>query len=288
MTPPSGLVVAAFGRHYLVELAGNTIRCVTRSKRSDFACGDQVELVSTGAGSGVIERALPRSSLLYRSNAYRSKLLAANVTQAVFVLAVVPAYYEELLHRGLVAAEAAGIGALIVLNKQDLPGTAAVAAQLEFCRALGVPVLPLSARDDVTPLRPWLHGKSSVLVGQSGMGKSTIINALFGSSHVRTQEISKALDSGKHTTTATRLYHLDAQSQLIDSPGLQEFGLNHLTPEQLEYAFVEFRPFLGHCRFNNCRHGQEPDCAVSGAVAAGIIPPGRWRTYRKVLAEIMP
>lgn len=283
----TGLVVAAFGKRYDVELPdGSQISCVTRGKKTDIACGDRVEIRSTSVGEGVIERFLPRSSLLYRSNAFRSKMLAANVTQIVIVLAAVPSFYEELLNRCLIAAEAAGIHPLILLNKSDLPETAQAMAQLQHYLTLGYELLALSATQDADPLREKLHGHTSVLVGQSGMGKSTLVNALIPDAKSRTQEISDVLDSGKHTTTSTRLYHLDADSHLIDSPGLQEFGLNHLDADALEYAFIEFRPFLGQCRFSNCRHLKEPDCAISNAVAAGIISVVRHNTYQKLLAEI--
>ena len=282
-----GQIVAAYGKRYLVELGdGQAISCVTRGKKTDLACGDQVEIALTDKAEGVIERLLPRSSLLYRSNAYRSKFLAANVTQAVIVLATVPGFYEELLNRCLIAAEAAGIEVLIVLNKCDI-GEADVARQrLQCYAALGYTVLPLSAKRDIEPLRKQLQGQTSVLVGQSGMGKSTIVNALLPGLALRTQEISTALDSGKHTTTAAHLYHLDADSRLIDSPGMQEFGLHHLSIDELEHAFVEFRPYLGQCRFNNCRHLQEPGCAVREAVAADSIDQERLACYQTLLQEI--
>jgi len=283
----SGLIIAAFGKRYDVELAdGRQIGCVTRGKKSDLACGDHVEIKLTSGTEGVVENILPRSSLLYRSNAFRSKFLAANVTQIIIVLAAVPSFYEDLLNRCLIAAEAAGIHALILLNKSDLPETAAALKQLQLYQTLGYPVQPLSAKQDAAPLRHWLQGQTSVLVGQSGMGKSTLVNALLPEANSRTQEISAVLDSGKHTTTAARLYHLDADSALIDSPGLQEFGLNHLSADQMEMAFIEFRPYLGRCRFNNCRHLQEPDCAILGAVADGKIGPIRLQCYQKLLAEL--
>ncbi len=285
--PLPGLIIAAFGKRYDVELPdGRQIGCVTRGKKSDLACGDRVDIRLTSDNEGVIEAMHARSSLLYRSNAFRSKLLAANVTQVVIVLAAVPSFYEELLNRGLIAAEAAGIRALVVLNKVDLPETAAALHQLEPYRALGCTVVPLSAAHDAGPLRPWLHGQRSVLVGQSGMGKSTLINALLPDVNARTQEISAVLDSGKHTTTSARLYHLDGASDLIDSPGLQEFGLNHLDRDTVEHAFVEFRPHFGKCRFNNCRHIKEPDCAILKAVDNGLILPARLAIYHKLMDEL--
>ncbi len=282
-----GLIIAAFGKRYDVELTdGRQISCVTRGKKGDLACGDHVEIKLTADNEGVVETQLPRSSLLYRSNDFRKKYLAANVTQVVIVLAAVPSFYEDLLNRCLVAAEAAGIKALILLNKSDLPETPAALEKLALYQSLGYPVQTLSALEDASALRPRLQGHTSVLVGQSGMGKSTLVNALVPEAKSRTQEVSDVLDSGKHTTTSARLYHLDQDSHLIDSPGLQEFGLNHLTPDEMEMAFIEFRPFLGKCRFNNCRHLQEPDCAILNAVKSGKISTIRLQAYQKLLSEI--
>lgn len=283
----NGLVVASYGKRYGVELEdGAELSCVTRGKKTDLACGDRVKVKLTGPSEGVVEQLEPRSSLLYRSNSFRSKMLAANVSQAVIVLATQPSFYEELLNRCLVACEAAGVKAVIVLNKCDLDNAEDVMSRLQDYAALGYTIQPLSARDDISPLRQWLAGETSVLVGQSGMGKSTIVNALLPDKMVRTQEVSTVLDSGKHTTTAAHLYHLDATSKLIDSPGLQEFGLHHLDGEQLELAFVEFRPYLGKCRFNNCRHLKEPDCAIRAAADAGAILPRRLAYYQQLRQEI--
>ncbi|MFJ5445233.1 ribosome small subunit-dependent GTPase A [Methylobacillus methanolivorans] len=283
----NGLVIASYGKRYGVELEdGTELSCVTRGKKTDLACGDKVKVKLTGPNEAVVEQLEPRSSLLYRSNSFRSKMLAANVSQAVIVLATQPSFYEELLNRCLVACEAAGIKAVIVLNKCDLDNADDVLLRLQDYAGLGYTIQPLSARDNIAPLKQWLQGETSVLVGQSGMGKSTIVNALLPDKMVRTQEVSTVLDSGKHTTTAAHLYHLDAQSKLIDSPGLQEFGLHHLDAEQLELAFVEFRPYLGQCRFNNCRHLKEPDCAIQAAVDAGAISPRRLGFYQQLRQEM--
>lgn len=293
-----GLVVAAYGKRYEVEIstesatehnAKRKISCVTRGKKTDLACGDHVQIKLTDAGEngaqGVVEKSLPRSTLLYRSNAFKSKMLASNVTQVLITLATQPSFYEALLNRCLIAAEAAGIKALIVLNKCDLSDNSNALVKLNLYKVLGYEVLPLSAKDDISPLRQHLIGHSSVLVGQSGMGKSTIVNALLPNENVRTREVSEVLDSGKHTTTAAHLYHLDATSNLIDSPGLQEFGLHHLSIAQLEHAFIEFRPYLGKCRFNNCRHMQEPDCAIINAVESQLIAKERLASYQSLFLE---
>ncbi|MCB5187329.1 ribosome small subunit-dependent GTPase A [Methylobacillus caricis] len=283
----SGLVVASYGKRYGVELDdGRQISCVTRGKKTDLACGDRVGIKLTDSNEGVVEKLEPRHSLLYRSNSFRSKMLASNVTQVVIVLATTPSFYEELLNRCLIAAEAAGIRAVIVLNKCDIGDNSDALERLQDYAKLGYIIQPLSAKQDISPLRPWLQEQTSVLVGQSGMGKSTIVNALLPGQQVRTQEVSTVLDSGKHTTTAAHLYHLDAHSQLIDSPGLQEFGLHHLSADQLEHAFIEFRPFLGKCRFNNCRHLKEPDCALQQAVIDSHIPARRLGYYQQLRQEM--
>jgi ribosome biogenesis GTPase len=283
-----GLVIASYGKRYQVELPDKTkISCVTRGKKTDLACGDIVNIKLTAKREGVVESSEPRNSLLYRSNAFKSKILASNVTQIVIVLATQPSFYEALLNRCLTAAEAANIKPLIVLNKCDLAEANDAKSKLKVYEKLSYQIIYLSAKEDVTPLLPYLKQQQSVLVGQSGMGKSTIINALLPNENVRTQEISNTLDSGKHTTTATHLYYLDAESTLIDSPGLQEFGLNHLTHEDLELSFIEFKPYLGHCRFNDCKHQVEPDCAVNKAVSEGKINPVRMTFFRELSQELL-
>ncbi len=287
-------VVAAYGKRYQVELHDGAliegkrkrVSCVTRGKKTNLACGDIVEIALTDTFEGVVEGITERSSLLYRSNAYRSKLLAANVTQIIIVLATQPSFYEGLLNRCLIAAEAAGIKPLIILNKCDLEDTHQAKQALAQYAALGYETLQLAALDNTESLKPYLAGHSSILVGQSGMGKSTIINNLLPDEYVKTREVSTVLDSGKHTTTAAQLYHIDENSQLIDSPGLQEFGLYHLSETELENAFIEFRPFLGQCRFSNCKHQQEPDCAIKDAVSNGDISLERLKAFQDLHQEI--
>ncbi len=287
-----GLVVAAYGKRYEVELADKKrISCVTRGKKTDLACGDIVNIKLTDTAEGVVESSEPRASLLYRSNAFKSKVLASNVTQIMIVLATQPSFYEALLNRCLVAAEAANIKPIIVLNKCDLPEANDAKSKLKLYEDLGYNVVHLSAKQDIRPLLPYLESQQSVLVGQSGMGKSTIINSLLPNQQVRTQEMSNALDSGKHTTTAAHLYHLNTPNlsingTLIDSPGLQEFGLHHLSNEAIEMAFKEFRPFLGHCKYSDCKHDHEPECAVINAVASGKISAIRLAFYRQLSQEL--
>ena len=284
----AGQVVASYGRSYRVELADGThVECATRGKRSDVACGDRVSILHSGDNSGVIEAIAPRTTLLYRSDAHKQKLIAANVTQMVIVVAAVPSFYEDLVNRCLAACEHQDVTPLIVLNKSDLPQSTAAWDTLATQRALGYRVLRLSARQDVTPLMPLLEGQTSVLVGQSGMGKSTLVNRLAPGAAVRVAEASIALDSGKHTTTGVRLHHLNAGSHLIDSPGLQVFGLHHLSLAQTAQAFIEFRPWLGHCRFRDCTHRVEPGCAIDQACRDGKIAPSRLASYRTLVEEAL-
>lgn len=282
-----GRVIAAHGRQYVVQLAdGSTLPCFTRGKKSDVACGDHVQILQAAVDQGVIEAILPRTSLLYRSNEIKQKLIAANVDQVVIVVATEPAFSDELITRALLAIESEEIEALIVLNKCDLSDKVPAARErLAMFTLLGYPVLELSALEHAEDLRPALHGYTSVLVGQSGMGKSTLVNALVPEAHAATREISSALDSGKHTTTHATLYHLDEESALIDSPGLQEFGLGHLDRQEIEQAFREFRPYLGHCRFRDCHHDKEPDCALIAALAAGQIDARRFAIYHRIMGN---
>ncbi|MDD5296395.1 MAG: ribosome small subunit-dependent GTPase A [Rhodocyclaceae bacterium] len=288
----SGTVVAAFGRQYEIRLAdrGELLLCYPRGKKSLLAVGDRVSVERTSPGQGVIEATLPRATFLYRSDLWRQKLIAANATLLVLVVATEPGFSTELLSRCLVAAEHENMKAVLVLNKADLDDRLPAAReQLAPFRNLGYPILELAALSGtgLTPLRELLMGEDSVLVGQSGMGKSTLINALVPDAEAQTREISAALDSGKHTTTFSRLYLLPDGGSLIDCPGVQAFGLAHLTRGEIESGFPEFRPHLNRCRFRDCRHDREPDCALRSAIQAGGISQARFAHYQRIASEQM-
>jgi len=287
-----GTIIAAHGRHYLAEAGSDAakLQCVTRGKKSDVAVGDLVELKLTSANQAVIESISERKTLLYRSDQYKSKLLAANVSQLFIVVATEPGFADDLVSRALVAAEAAGVTAHIVLNKIDVVESLAKTRQrLAFYAGLGYPVHEVSAKAapeaTCATLLPLLQGQSTILIGQSGMGKSSLINLLVPDADIATREISAALDTGKHTTTFTRLYRMDAATTIIDSPGFQEFGLHHLSEGMLERAFPEFAPYLGKCKFYNCHHINEPDCTVLGAIKTGEIAPLRHALYAQLRHE---
>jgi ribosome biogenesis GTPase len=291
----TGLVVAAHGRHFVVGNArGERVVCVTRGKKAGPACGDRVEYTATGVSQGVIDALLPRTNLFYRSDAFRAKLLAANLTQLCTVVAAEPSYSDDLLGRSLVAAEATGIRPLIVLNKVDLADAAAAARlRLALYGTLGYEVVEVSLKTDpkgaLTRLWPFFENQSTVLVGQSGMGKSSLLNCLVPDAQAATREISLALHTGKHTTTDARLYPLSGgQGQVIDTPGFQEFGLAHLSPGTVERAFPELAPYLGHCRFTNCTHLIEPGCAVLEALSLGRIDRRRYTLFAHLTRESRP
>jgi ribosome biogenesis GTPase len=289
---PSGTVVAAFGRQYEIRLAetGELLLCYPRGKKSLLAVGDRVTLQRTAPGQGVIQANAPRSTFLYRSDLWRQKLIAANASLLVLVVATEPGFSAELLTRCLVAAEHENMRALLVLNKADLVDRLPAARQLLApFQNLGYPILELAALSGtgLTPLKALLKGEASVLVGQSGMGKSTLINALVPDAEAQTREISAALDSGKHTTTFSRLYQLPDGGSLIDCPGVQAFGLAHLTRGEIESGFPEFRPYLGRCRFRDCCHDREPDCALRAAIEARSITPTRFAHYQRIVSEQM-
>jgi ribosome biogenesis GTPase len=293
----SGLVVAGFGRHVLVESDGGERRiCHPRGKKTQAVVGDRVQW-KPSHDEGTIEKVEPRRNLFYRQDEIRTKSFAANLDQVLVLIAAEPEFSEHQLARALIAAEAERITPVIALNKSDLvePFERAWGRLLPY-QQMGYGVLPLSLRlskdVDRAALLKHLAGRTTLVLGPSGSGKSTLINLLVPGATVLTGEISQALNSGKHTTTSTTWYWVDEArtTALIDSPGFQEFGLNHIDPAQLAACMPDLRPHLGHCRFSNCTHLHEPDCAVRSAVdsASSPHPVGarRYKIYSELFAEL--
>ena len=281
-----GRVIADFGREFLVELADKRqIVCTRKGKRQDATCGDFVIVRLTGPAQGSIERLGTRRNLLYRSDQWSEKTLAANVDHAVILLAPRPAFSEAFLNLSLVACEAARIPVIIALNKLDLEEHAASLKSLALYERIGYTVVSFSAKQNVAPLLPYLEKKLTLLVGQSGMGKSRTVNALLMSEVARVGDLTASRDSGAHTTTFSRFYRLDRDTAIIDTPGFQSFGLFHLTEDQIGEAMREFRPFLGRCKFNDCAHLGEPGCEVIAGAARGEITPERLSFYQVLIEQ---
>jgi ribosome biogenesis GTPase len=302
-----GLVVASFGRHCLVESTdGRRTICHPRGKKSQAVVGDRVQWLAS-EDEGTIERVDERRNLLYRQDEIRTKAFAANLDQALILIAAEPEFSESQLTRALIACEAAKIAPIIALNKSDLKSSFERAwERLSAYRHMHYGVLPLSLRlssdADQALLMKRLQGKTTLVLGPSGVGKSTLVNLLApqskeqSSEFVKTQEISQALNSGKHTTTSTTLYWLDAtrQTALIDSPGFQEFGLHHIEPTQLASLMPDLAQHLGGCKFYNCTHLHEPGCSLRDKVKSQENSPAgthgisarRYQLYSELFAEL--
>ncbi len=289
-------IIASHGRHYVArDNSGALWHCIARGKKHEVAVNDCVILTDLGNSGdvtqpqAVIEKIEPRQNLFRRSDQFKDKAIAANVTQVWFVVATEPSFDPELLSRCQVACAAEAIQFTILLNKADLAALLARAEELVApFQAIGIPVIHTStlSGQGIDQLRHQIIGQSTVLTGQSGMGKSSLINELVPDAKATIGEISHYLDTGRHTTTTVQAYQQGPETTIIDVPGLQVFGLSHLTDEQILLAFPEFRPHLGDCRFRDCRHDQDPGCALRAAVENGSATDVRLQLLRRLLQEI--
>jgi len=287
-----GRVVAAHGRHVMVETPdGERLSCHLRGKKSDCVVGDLVRWQPAG-DEGVVEHIEPRRNLLFRQDDWRTKSFAANLDQIMVLVAGEPMFSETQLARALVAAEDAGIAVQVLLNKCDLAQAALARERLLPYRAMGVAVIEAALKvrpDDARALLgPLLAARTTLVLGPSGTGKSTLINLMVKNAAAQVGEISQALNAGRHTTTTTTWYWLDEERRaaLIDSPGFQEFGLRHVGAQQLPLLMPDLRKFVGQCRFYNCTHRQEPGCGVIAAVERGEVSASRWRIYGEICDEL--
>jgi len=286
----SGRVMAHFGQTLDVEGAdGQLYRCHLRANLPPLVTGDKVTWRADAAGGGVVVASEPRTSELCRPDSSgKLRPLAANIDQLVIVFAPLPEPHANLLDRYLVAAAQAGISPLLLLNKADLPQARALSPLLALYQELGYPLLSVSAQngEGMTALEGQLHGKASAFVGQSGVGKSSLLNTLLPGAARAVGELSGVAGKGTHRTSSARLFHLPAGGDLIDSPGIREFALTHVGRAEVEAGFIEFRHLLGHCRFRDCKHQSEPGCALLAALAQGKISQQRMHSYRQIVAGL--
>lgn len=285
-----GLVVAHLGQGIAVEVGEQTLLCQTRRKLDTVVVGDKVELSVSAPGQGRIESLLPRRSVLQRpSRGNETRPVAANIDTIFVVLATEPVCDFLLLDQYLAVCENSNIDVALILNKIDLPVAADVEIELARYQALGYRLYRVSAGQNIgiAELKQQLSQQVSLFAGQSGVGKSSLTNALIPDKDLRTNSISATSKHGRHTTTAATLYHLPEGGDLIDSPGVAIFGLAGLSESQLAWGYREFQTFIGQCRFNDCRHLQDKDCAVRLAVESGVVALPRYQRFLK-LREKMP
>jgi len=290
--PREGLVVVRHGADLAVEDADARVHhCLARRNIGRPVCGDHVIWHPTGPGRGLVTDLLERQTVLSRPDySGRDKPLAANLTQLVVLLAAIPEPSGYLLDQYLVAAELMGADALIAFNKVDLLDREALAAYrtgLSHYEDMGYQSVWLSVRDNrgLEPLVQRLTGESSMLVGQSGVGKSSLVKALLPDRQIQIGRLSEATGLGRHRTSAATCYRLPCGGHLIDAPGVRSFRLAAMGPNELQLGFRELAPLLGHCRFGDCRHEDEPGCSVKQALRQGRIHPERLASFQHLAAK---
>lgn len=289
-----GVVVTHFGNSVDVEFNDQKIRCHARNNIGSIVVGDEVifciDLDSTDE-VGIITARKERRSILTRPDIYKKhKDIAANIDQMFIVMAIEPEIVPHYVDKYLVAAELQNIKPILVLNKTDLldPIRDAKVEQLvDLYEGIGYPTLHTSIHNDLSEIREPAKDKTSIFVGQSGVGKSALINSLFKTKMAKVGEISEQTAKGKHTTTRSHLYHLSSGGNIIDSPGIREFGLWDISVSDATRGFKEFIPFLDKCKFRNCTHeNTPPGCAICDATNSGKIHHKRLESYFRLLAEI--
>jgi len=286
----TGLVIAHLGKGIAVEVDSHIILCQTRRKLETVATGDKVKITIVAKDQGRIEELLPRHSLLERPNkGYRTRPVAANIDQIFVVFATEPYCDFLLIDQYLAICENRNINALLIYNKSDLATTENIEQELATYLKLGYNLFRVSAKDNqgINHLKQALIDKTSIFTGQSGVGKSSLTNALIPDKELKTNTVSAITKHGRHTTTAATLYHLPEGGDLIDSPGVAIFGLAGLSEQQLAYGYREFQPYIDQCKFNDCRHVKDKGCAVRSAVEDGNISKIRYHRFLK-LREKMP
>lgn len=288
-----GRVISQFGANLQIEdELGQLHLCMSRRNVPKLVCGDQVRWCSAPAGTGVVVERLPRKSVLSRPNyLLEVKAIAANIDQIFVVIVPKPELDEDLINRYLIAAELTSIKPVLVINKIDLLDAAALAVlrqQLQLYEKLDYSVLYVSTRSatGLVQLTAYFQTQVGILVGQSGVGKSSLVKALLPDQEVRIGALSEATGLGKHTTTTTVLYSIGAHGGLIDSPGVREFGLGHVDAASIGQGFVEFQHYLGRCKFTDCRHRHEPGCAIKTATNDGLISPLRYQSYLRIVDSL--
>ena len=288
-----GRVMVRHGQNLVVLTPnGETVHCLFRQNLGEIVCGDRVLWQPVDDGEGVVVALLPRSTTLSRPDYNgHEKPIAANITQLVVVLAPRPEPSGYLLDQYLIAAELIGVRAAICLNKADLlnkAGREAFRERFAHYEPLDYPLIQVSAKTEhgLDPLLELLKGNTNILVGQSGVGKSSLVNALLPRHELEEGALSDATGLGRHTTSAATLYELETGGEIIDSPGVRSFRLGKLTRDELEDGFPELRALRGQCRFSNCAHQQEPGCVVRLALQEGRIHPDRLASFQHLAAGL--